>query len=117
VDLNDQDYSHVRILGEIDDLSDFPLPICLFNITDNNVITSISCHKNLTKSKINSIVLDLYFFRPPGIKRNDKKEGNITITQKKEGEYIIIRETNGGICEVKNVFNSFCTTDFNKTKD
>ena len=117
VDLNDQDYSHVRNLGEIDDLSDFPIPICLFNITDNNVITSISCHKNLTKSKINSIVLDLYFFRPPGIKRNDQKEGNITVTKKQEGEYTIIRETNGGICEVEDAFNSFCTTDFNTTKD
>ena len=44
VDLNDQDYSHVRNLDEIDSFENFPLPLCLFNLTDNNVITSITCH-------------------------------------------------------------------------
>ena len=117
VDLNDQDYSHVRRLGVIDDLSNFPLPICLFNMTDNNVITSISCHRNLTQNKINSIVLDLYFFRPPGIKRNGQKEANISITVNQVGDNIIIRETNGGICGVENALGSLCTTDFNTTKD
>ena len=117
VDLNNQDYSHVRKLEEIEDLDSFPLPLCLFNLTDNNVITSITCHKNLSESKVNSIVLDLYFFRPPGIQRPQKEEGNITISEHKEGNNQIIRETNGGLCEVQNQFNSLCTTDMNTTKD
>ena len=117
VDLNNQDYSHVRNLEEIDDLENIPLPLCLVNITDNNVIKSISCHKKLPESKVNSIVLDLYFFRPPGIKRPEKEKGNITITSHNEGNNQIIRETNGGLCEVENTLSSFCTTDMNTTKD
>ena len=59
VDLLDQDYSHVRSLEEGESLEDFPLSLCFFNLTDNNVITSIACHKNISESKVNSIVLDL----------------------------------------------------------
>ena len=117
VDLNDQDYSSVRRLNKIDSLENIPLPLCIFNMTDNNVILSIACHKNITKSRVSSIVLDLYFFRPPGIKRIDKNTGNITITQRTEGDYEYIRETNGGICDVENSIGTFCTTDMNTTKD
>lgn len=117
VDLNDQDYSHVRNLDESDDLENIPIPLCFFNITDNNVITGITCHKNITQSKVNSIVLDLYFFRPPGIKRMDKEKVNITMSSRKEGDNEIIREINGGLCEMENAFNSFCSTDMNTTKD
>ena len=117
VDLNDQDYSNVRRLNKVESLENIPLPICIFNMTDNNVILSIACHKNISYSRVSSIVLDLYFFRPPGIKRIDKKAGNITITQRTEGDYEIIRETNGGICDVENSIGSFCTTDMNTTKD
>ena len=117
VDLIDQDYSSVRNLNQVDNLKDIPLPLCLFNMTDNNVILSIACHNKLTKSRVNSIVLDLYFFRPPGIKRIDKNGGNITISQRKEGDYEYIRETNGGMCDVENSIGSFCTTDMNTTKD
>ena len=117
VDLNNQDYSHVRKLQQVDNLENFPLPLCFFNLTDNNVFTSISCHKKLSEAKVNSIVLDLYFFRPPGIKRMEQKEGNITITKSKKGDNEIIRETNGGICDIESAFNSFCTTDMNTTKD
>ena len=116
-DLIDQDYSNERVLEEEDNLENFPIPLCIFNLTDNNVITSISCHKNITENKVNSIVLDLYFFRPPGIKRLKKEEGNITIITKKEGDKEIIRETNGGICDVQNSLSSFCTTDMITTKD
>ena len=116
VDLINQDHSRIRNLQNID-LSNFPIPLCFFNLTDNNVITSISCHKDLSEEKINSIVLDLYFFRPPGILRIDKKGGNITITTSKEGKNDVIRETNGGMCNINNAFNSFCTTDMNTTKD
>ena len=117
VDLNDQDKSNLRNLQEIDNLENFPIPLCFFNLTDNNVITSISCHKKLSESKINSIVLDLYFFRPPGIKRIDQKETNVTINKEKIGNNEKIRETNGGICDIDNPIGSFCTTDMNTTKD
>ena len=117
VDLNDQDYSSVGKLNKIEILENIPLPLCIFNMTDNNVILSIACHKNISKSRVSSIVQDLYFFRPPGIKRIDKKKGNITITHKTEGDYEYIRETNGGICDVENSIGTFCTTDMNTTKD
>ena len=117
VDLNDQDYSNVRRLNKVESLENIPLPICIFNMTDNNVILSIACHKNISNTRVSSIVLDLYFFRPPGIKRIDKRAGNITITQRTEGDFQIIRETNGGICDVENSIGSFCSTDMNTTKD
>ena len=117
VDLNDQDYSNVRRLDELESLENIPIPLCIFNMTDNNVILSIACHKNISNSRVSSIVLDLYFFRPPGIKRIDKEAGNITITQRTEGDYEYIRETNGGICDVDNSIGTFCSTDMNTTKD
>ena len=117
VDLNDQDYSNVRRLRKLKSLENIPIPLCIFNITDNNVILSIACHKNVSNSTVSSIVLDLYFFRPPGIKRIEKEKGNITISQRTEGDYEYIRETNGGICDVENSIGTFCTTDMNTTKD
>ena len=117
VDLNDQDYSNVRRLDELESLENVPIPLCIFNMTDNNVILSIACHKNISNSRVSSIVLDLYFFRPPGIKRIDKEAGNITIIQKTEGDYVYTRETNGGICDVENSIGTFCSTDMNTTKD
>ena len=120
VDLSDQNYSHVkqiRVLEETEDFENFPIPLCFFNLTDNNVITSIACHKNISENRVNSIVLDLYFFRPPGLKRIDKEKANITITSYKEGDKEVIRETNGGICDVENFLGSFCSTDMITKKD
>ena len=117
VDLNDQNKSGLRNLKPIDNLENFPIPLCFFNITDNNVITSISCHKNISESKVNSIVLDLYFYRPPGIKRIDTNKTNVTLISEKVGDKYFIRETNGGICDIYNPIGSFCTTDMNTTKD
>ena len=114
VDLIDQDYSHIRVLEEAETLEDFPLPLCFFNMTDNNVITSIACHKNISESKVNSIVLDLYFFRPPGIKRLDK---GVSLTTDKKDDKEIIREINEGICDIEYSIGSICTTDMNTTKD
>ena len=114
VDLIDQDYSHVRVLEEAETLEDFPLPLCFFNMTDNNVITSIACHKNISESRVNSIVLDLYFFRPPGIKRLDK---GVSITTYKDNDKELIREMNEGECDIENSIGSICTTDMNTTKD
>ena len=40
-----------RKLQEINDLKDIPIPICLFNLTNNDVITSISCHNKFSNEK------------------------------------------------------------------
>ena len=117
VDLFEQDNSNLRNLKEIDSLENFPIPLCFFNLTDNNVITSIACHKKMNESKINSIVLDLYFFRPPGIKRFDKEKANITISRTKVENNEVIEEKNGGICDIDDPRGSFCTTDMITTKD
>ena len=114
VDLIDQDYSHVSDLEDIGTLEDFPLPLCFFNMTDNNVITSIACHKNISQSRVNSIVLDLYFFRPPGIKR---MANDVTITTRKENGKEIITENNEGICDIQKSIGSVCTTKMITTKD
>ena len=107
-----------RILeGNNTDLKDKPIPICLFNLTNNDVITSISCPESLPEIKKKYMILDLYYFKPPGLKRLTKENINSTITRKIEGNRKCIRETNGGICDIKNAQLSFCTTDINITTD
>lgn len=107
-----------RRLQQNENLEDIPFPLCLFNITDYNAITSITCPKSMLERKIKGIVLDLYFYRPPGLKRVEKERNNITITIKDmEDGKSIIREINGGSCKDESGFYSFCSTDFNATKD
>ena len=43
IDLSSNSKSNIRNLKEINDLKYIPIPICLFKITDNNYIISISC--------------------------------------------------------------------------
>ena len=117
LDLGGPEKRNIRNLEETENLKDIPIPFCLFNFTNNDVITSIACPKSFSEDKKKLMVLDLYFFRPPGIKRIDREELNVTVTKKLEGENIIIRETNGGICDIENSFSSFCTTDMNTTTD
>ena len=99
------------------DLKDKPIPICLFNITNNDIITSILCPESLPETKIKSIILDLYFFRPPGLKRFTNEDISNIITRKTVGNKKFIRETNKGICDIENGQLSFCTTDMNITTD
>ena len=118
VDFVDQDYSHIRNLDEIEDLEKFPIPLCLFNLTNNNVITSMICPKSLSSTKKNTIISDLYFFRPPSIKRPDKDKFNITLDYENlDNNQKLIKEKNGGICDVENFMYSFCTTEMNTTVD
>ena len=93
------------------------IALCAFNITDNNVITTISCPEALPDNKRNEIILDLYFFRPPAVERADKKGDNISLTINYENGMTKIRETNGGYCNIFNNLNSKCTTDMNTTLD
>ena len=115
------DLAEVNNIDNIDadqlgDLKDLPLPICLFNLTDNNVITSITCPETFDKSSQDEMILDLYFFRPPAIKRIDKNS-ELKIIEDKENKRKYIREKNKGICDVYNSINSYCTTDMNTTTD
>ena len=115
--LTKADIKALQSLKEVD-LNDLPIPLCIFNITDNDVITSITCPSSLDEGKIKNIVLDLYFFRPPAIKRPEKEENNVTIEiQQLENNKTFIKERNGGICDVDNPFNSFCSTEMNTTID
>ena len=117
IDFSKVTKKNIRSLEEMKDFKDIPIPLCLFNITDNDVITSMTCPETLQISIKQNMILDLYFFRPPAIKRPDKEKGNITITKWIENNKHIIRETNGGICDIPDSFNSFCTTDMNTTTD
>ena len=110
--------SKTRLLEENFSFKDIPVPLCLFNITDNNAITSITCHESISEGKVKGMVLDIYFFRPPGVKRVDKEGNNITITiDKLKNGKEIIREISGGKCDDGSIFYSFCSTDSNTTKD
>ena len=114
-----EDNDNLRNLEEDDDLKDVPLPLCIFNFTDNNVITSASCPESLPKTKINEMMLDFYFFRPPAIekpqKENPLKYVRIDTYPTSYGKFN--REFNSGICDVIKPLNSYCTTDMNTTTD
>ena len=107
---------NIRALNS-EDFKDIPIPLCIFNITDNDVITTLICPESLPDNKRNEIILDLYFFRPPAVERADKKGDNITLTIKKENKLTKIHETNGGFCNIYNNLGSHCTTDMNTTLD
>ena len=114
-----QDTSKLRLLDENVNLKNVPLALCLFNITDNDFITSITCHDQFPDLKKNEMLLDLYFFRSPAIERKNKTRDNITITIQKDTakNRQFIREQNGGLCNIHNNWGSLCTTDMNITTD
>ena len=114
-----EDPSKMRILEDNVNFKNIPLAICLFNITDNDFITSITCHKELPDMKKNEMLLDLYFFRSPAIERKNKTRDNITITKSEDerNNKKYIREQNGGLCNIHNNWGSHCTTDMNITTD
>ena len=116
IDLNDNNISDSRNLEEINDLKDIPIFLCLFEITDNDVILSLSCPDTLSKGRKDTMVLDLYFYKPPSIERPNKGNGvNINVQQKDDKIYI--RNTDIGKCSIKSPYLSNCTTDFNLTTD
>ena len=118
VDLTKEN-SNLRNLQDTEIFKDAPIALCLFNITDNHVITTMTCPESLSDVKRNEIILDLYFFRPPAAERADKKNDNITLTKTRETDTNIthIHETNGGLCNIYNNWGSLCTTDMNTTLD
>ena len=114
-----EDETKKRILEDNINFENASLATCLFNITDNDFITSITCHKKYPDIKKNEMLLDLYFFRAPAIERKNKTKDNITITfsEDKNKNRKYIRETNGGLCKIHNNWGSLCTTDMNMTTD
>jgi hypothetical protein len=118
VDLTSAKSRNIRNLNS-ENLENIPIPICLFNITDNHVITTLSCPKSLPDNKRNEIILDLYFFRPPAAERADKIGDNITLTINKDEKtkYTKIHETNGGLCNIYNNWFSICAKEMNTTLD
>ena len=100
-----------------EELEDIPIPLCIFNITDNNIITTMKCPQSLSENKRNEIILDLYFFRPPAAERIDKEGDNITITKNITENFTIISETNGGVCNIYNNLGSLCTTNMKTILD
>ena len=115
VDLTSEQ-KNLRLLNS-ENFKNVPLVLCIFNITDNNVITTMTCPESLPDNKRNEIILDLYFFRPPAAERADKEGDNITLTIKQENQITKIHETNGGFCNIYNNLRSICTTDMNTTLD
>ena len=112
------DKSKTRILDDNTDFKNIPLATCLFNITNNDFITSITCHKDFPDIKKNEMLLDLYFFRSPAIERKNKTRDNITLTiTTDEKNNTHIHELNGGLCNIRNNWGSLCTTDMNITTD
>ena len=105
-----------RLLEENFNFKDIPIPLCIFNITDNDAITSITCHESINEGKIKGMVLDLYFYRPPGVKRIEGNNITITIDKQKDGKEVV-REISGGKCDDGSIFYSYCSTDSNTTKD
>ena len=108
-----------RNVGALEDLKDIPLPVCFFNITDNHIITTLSCPESLSDIKRNEIILDLYFFRPPAAERADKENDNITLIIEKDPNtnQTLIHEINGGLCNIFNNWGSQCTTDMKTVID
>ena len=116
---DNEEKSNLRKLQEVTDLKGIPLPICLFNFTDNDAITSFKCPETLPDSKKYEMILDLYFFRPPAIERpvmdNPLRTVTIETTPIDNGKFT--RERNYGVCDVNNPLNTRCTTDMNTTTD
>ena len=114
VDLSNNDKTNLRSLKEVTDLKDIPVPLCLFNLTDTNIITSISCPGSLSQNIKNEILSDLYYFRPIAkASTSQKHEMEITI----EDDIKTIRKQSKGLCDINNELSSSCNLDMNVTKD
>ena len=105
--------------SENSNIKDYPISLCLFNITDNHIITTITCHESFPELQKAQILRHLYFRFPPSAQRIDKESDNITITKTidPKTKRTKIREINGGNCNIYNNFGSICTTEMNTTID
>ena len=114
VDLLNNNKKNLGSLKEIDDLKDIPIPLCLFNITDTNIITSIKCPESLPESIKNELLSDLYYFRPMA-KLSSTKTHEMDVTT--DGNIKNIRKQSKGLCDMNSNSPSICNIDSNITKD
>ena len=113
VDLSISTKSNLRNLKELNDLKDIPVPLCLVNFTDTNIIISISCPESLPENIKNEIFLDLNYFRPMIKASQDKiDEMNLIVSNSKK----YLRRKSKGLCDIENEIYSFCDSDINITK-
>ena len=116
VDLMNTDNKNLRYLDQINDLKDIPVPLCLFDITDTNIITSISCPESLPENIKNDIISYLNYFRPIASSSSNKID-EFNMTANNGVKYI--QRNSKGLCDTDNMnnSNSFCQVDMNITKD
>ena len=116
VDLSNNNKTNLRNLNEsiISDLKDIPITLCLFTLTDTNIITSISCPESLPQNIKDDLLSDLYYFRPLAQKSSYKKDQmNISI----DNNIKKIGRKSTGLCDINNKINSFCDIDMIISKD
>ena len=113
---NNTNGQNLRNLEELNNLKDIPIPLCLFTLTDNNILLSIKCPETLPESKKNEIISDLYYFRPTPLKSSETVEKiNVFIQNNTNG--IILKKNKTGICNIKNNNVSICNTEMSIIKD
>ena len=113
VNLLNSNKNNLDNLTEITDLKDIPIPLCLFNISDTNIITSILCPESLPESIKNELLSDLYYFRPVA-KMSSVKSHEMGITEDKNIKNI--RKKSQGLCDMDNNLSSNCNLDSNIIK-
>ena len=114
VNLLNNNKTNLSSLKEIKDLKDFPVALCLVNITDTNIITSILCPESLPENVKNELLSDLHYFRPL-VKISSKKTHEMGITT--DNNIKNIRKQSKGLCDITSNSPSFCNIDTNITKD
>ena len=114
VNLLNNSQKNLSNLKEISDLKDIPIPLCLVNISDNNIINSISCPESLPKNIINELLSYISYFRPIA-KMSSRKKHEMGITNEKDTKNI--RKQSKGLCDISSNSPSFCDIDTNITKD
>ena len=106
---------NLRNLKELDDLKDIPIPLCLFNISDNNIILSIKCPESLPENLKNEFISHLNYFRPLD-KSSSKKVDKFDIISKDDNIKVITKKSKGS-CDLDYKTDSSCDSVFNITKD
>jgi len=116
VDLLNINHKNLRHLEQINDLKDIPVPLCLFNVSDTNIITSILCPESLPENYKNEIISYLNYFRPIAASSSYKiDEYNMTVNSGVK----YIQRNSKGLCDTDNMINSnsFCSVEMKITKD
>ena len=113
VDLSSNTKTNLRNLKELNDLKDIPVPLCLVNFTDTNIIISTSCPESLSENIKQEISSDFKYFRPTIKTSSDRiDEMNLTVSNNIKN----LRRKSKGLCNIENEMDSLCDSDINITK-